>query len=79
MSRRHDSANGSWLRSVFVELAFIFPKIGLQNVIQKANIKAQSAAGNGHNELETHLEQTPWSFRKVLRCLRNVVANFLNM
>ena len=42
---------------------------------------------NGHNELtETNLEQTPWSnsFRKVpqcykLRCLRNVVAKFLNM
>ena len=37
----YDFAKGSWLQSVFVELyAFLFPKIGLQNVLQKANFKA---------------------------------------
>ena len=86
-----DSANGSWMLSVFVEIyAFHCPKLALKNVLQNANFQVLFATrlrANGDCKVtETHLKERRRSngVRKMpdsykLSCLRNVVATFLNM
>ena len=61
----HESVNGAWQQSVFVELeAFLCPEIALQSVLQKANFKVLFALrlrANGDCEVaETHPKQRPW-------------------